>query len=1684
MQIKHSKNQRNKHSVSLRLISRSFLLIILCTLLASAAQAQYTLTDDDVEVVDGVITAYTSDETNIVIPNELDGQVITSIGADTFFNKSLSSVDLSAATQLTTIGANAFQSNPNLSTVNVSGLTNLATIGDFAFNASGLSSFDFASLTNLKTIGTSAFRGSSNFASTEFSDLPNLTSIGARAFYITSISSFSLPSPTTEGYTFNGWEDSDGAIYTNGDDVSDFDQAYTAVVESITTYSITYHADGGSHSNVLATYTVEDEATFSDATKAGYTFEGWYTESEFINQITGISGTTGDLDLYAKFSLTSYAITYHADGGSYSNPASYTIDDAVTFSTASKNGYAFDGWFSEPEFNNEITGITAGSTGEVTLYAKFSAITYNLTYEADGGSHSNVLTYTVEDEVNFSAAAKEGYAFDGWYTESEFTNQITSITPGTTGDLTMFAKFSLITYNITYEADGGSHTNSDNYTIHDEVTLTGAAKEGYTFEGWYTEPEYVNEITTITSGSTGEVTLFGKFSPIAYTITYHPNDASHSNPATYTIEDALVLTAATKDEHVFYGWYTDPAFTNETTEITLGTTGNLHLYGDLEYTLTDDDVVVVDGEITSYMGSATNIAIPNELDGQVITSIGSDAFRKKNLTAVDLSQMSNLKTIGVASFFLNSITTVNLEGLSNLLTIHYVAFAKNLLTSVDLTSLTSLRTISTEAFRNNLLTSIDFSGLSSLHTIAPNIFSGNSISEFVLPSPTLKGQWRDSAGKIYAANATVSASPAYSYVNNEPYTLTNDDVVVENGEILSVDMKLYYTDIIIPNQLDGQIVSAIGKSAFYNKRLAAVDLSELTNLTSIGASAFRENQLTAIDLSGFSNLTTIGEKAFTHNSLTVLELPRSSNLTSIKSQAFEYNDLISVDLSKLPNLEEIGDEAFKYNSLGTVDVSGLTSLTYIGKSAFAGNLLTTFDFSELTNLITIGEAAFQFNSLTSVDFTGLTQLATIERLAFSYNDIITLDFTGLTNLITIGAGAFYKNSITTVDVSEFSQLTTIGDRAFNGNGFSEITLPSPDLDGEWKDVNDAIYSSGQSVSVSGGYYYTSEEPYTLTSDDVEVENGEIVSVLLKMNYKNIIIPNVLDEQEILVIGDELFYNTDLNSVDLSGMSSLTTIGSSAFLLCQLTELNLSGLTNLITIKEGAFESNKLTAVDFTGLTNLTTIENSAFRRNELVTVNFQGLTNLKTIGGSAFIFNNITDLDFTGLTSLSTIERYAFGDNELTSVDLTPLTNLTFIAPAVFHNTAITSFSLPSPSIEGYNFNGWKDENNVTYDNGTTVDNLLISYTAVVESLVDYSVTFHANGGIHDNLLSMYTVEDDVILEDATKEGYEFMGWYTDASYTSPITTIKSGSTGDLALYAQFEVIEYAIIHDADGGQHDNPDSYTIEDEVSLTDASKNGYNFEGWFLDEELATTVTEIEAGTTGDMTLYAKYEPISYDISYSLDGGTHENPANFTIEDVITFAAASKEGYTFDGWFADATYQTAITEIASGSTGDVELFAKFSLVSYAITYHADGGSHDNPETYTIEDAVTFAAATKEGFEFEGWYTDEIFTHEVTDIAKGSTGEMGLFAKFTAEVLGLNDLEFAAIKLYPNPVVSSFSVDADVDQIHVLSLDGQLMQSFIGNQAQYDVSHLATGHYIVQLIDSGRSIGTKKIIIDSNGR
>ena len=145
----------------------------------------------------------------------------------------------------------------------------------------------------------------------------------------------------------------------------------------------------------------------------------------------------------------------------------------------------------------------------------------------------------------------------------------------------------------------------------------------------------------------------------------------------------------------------------------------------------------------------------------------------------------------------------------------------------------------------------------------------------------------------------------------------------------------------------------------------------------------------------------------------------------------------------------------------------------------------------------------------------------------------------------------------------------------------------------------------------------------------------------------------------------------------------------------------------------------------------------------------------------------------------------------------------------------------------------------------------------------------------------------------------------------------------------------YHITYELNGGKNAaaNPEWYEQGVGVfSLADPTyKTGFDFAGWYDNADLVgTPITSIAAGTTGAMTLYAKWTRHKYTITYYPNEGTMPShyPTNYYLG-VLTFAlpTPTRDGYNFRGWYTNEDFASAkYTQIDQGTYGDFDFYAKW--------------------------------------------------------------------------------------------------------------------------------------------------------------
>ena len=279
-------------------------------------------------------------------------------------------------------------------------------------------------------------------------------------------------------------------------------------------------------------------------------------------------------------------VTYVLNGGinSDKNPTSFDVGDDGTLYEPTRQGYTFEGWYSDADYTTSVTKIDTSIEGDVALYAKWELNVYSVTYVLDGGTNSdkNPTSYSIEDAGTLYDPTREWYTFEGWYSDEDHTDFVTEIDTAVGGDLTLYASWEPSVYSVTYILDGG--TNSDKnltgFGRGDDGTLYEPTREWYTFKGWYSDENHTDLVTEIDTSVEGDVTLYASWEPSVYSVTYILDGGTNSdkNPTSFGKDDDGTLYSPTRTGYFFNGWCSTADHDDIVTGIDTSIEGDVTLY--------------------------------------------------------------------------------------------------------------------------------------------------------------------------------------------------------------------------------------------------------------------------------------------------------------------------------------------------------------------------------------------------------------------------------------------------------------------------------------------------------------------------------------------------------------------------------------------------------------------------------------------------------------------------------------------------------------------------------------------------------------------------------------------------------------------------------------------------------------------------------------------------------------------------------------------------------------------------------------------------------------------------------------------------------------------------------------------------------------------------------------------------
>ncbi|MDR2579316.1 MAG: InlB B-repeat-containing protein [Chitinispirillales bacterium] len=476
-----------------------------------------------------------------------------------------------------------------------------------------------------------------------------------------------LPTPTRAGHTFEGWYSAE----TGG---SKYPETFV-ITEDLTlhaqwtaaAHTITLNPNGGivspTNINAPAGATL-GQLSLPMPSRAGFAFDGWYSAETGGARYTETFVITENMTLHAQWTAAAYTITLNPNGGivsptSIPAPAGATLGQ-LFLPTPTRADHTFDGWYSAATGGERYPEAYV-IVSDLTLYARWEAISiHTITLNPNGGIVSptsvTALAGAMLEEISVPTPTRANHTFDGWYSAATGGSQYPE-THVITADFTMYAQWTLSTYNITLNPNGGivspTTLTATAGTALGQINIPTPTRANHTFDGWYSA-ETGGTRYPETFAVNEDIALHAQWIAVTHTLTLNPNGGIVS-PTSVTVEAGktigeLGLPFPTLDNHTFNGWFTT-ATGGTRYENAFAVMGNLTLHAQWTPisisriitlnpnggTVTPTSVIVEDGTALNEITIPTPVMANHRFDGWFTAATGGTRYRddyvvRENLT--------------------------------------------------------------------------------------------------------------------------------------------------------------------------------------------------------------------------------------------------------------------------------------------------------------------------------------------------------------------------------------------------------------------------------------------------------------------------------------------------------------------------------------------------------------------------------------------------------------------------------------------------------------------------------------------------------------------------------------------------------------------------------------------------------------------------------------------------------------------------------------------------------------------------------------------------------------------------------------------------------------------------------------------------------------------------------------------
>ena len=1363
-----------------------------------------------------------------------------------------------------------------------------------------------------------------------------------------------LPTPTRSGYSFAGWYTAatGGTLVSSSTQVTDSSARtlYAHWKENVVKVTVSLNANGGTvSSGTLELVVGGTYGNLPTPTKSGYTFNGWYTAANNGTKIEANSTVTNanSHTLYAQWTeiITSVTVSLSPNmSGATVSPSSVVVAIGSTYGdlpTPAKADYKFEGWYTSSIGGTLVTSTTKmNSTSAHTLYAHWSLDSVTVYFEPGDGQITTVSKKVSIGEAygELPVPALDNYSFDGWYTDSDGGDKITSddIVTATTSH-THYARWVHNTVIVTFYSYAGGIVQSKEFLIGNNYgeLPSPTTRTGYSFDGWYTSATEGNLITTdtIVEGESA-FTLYAHWTKTTVTVKFNGDKASSVDPSSKSVTPGSQygeLPQPTADGYVFMGWYTSASNGTKVTSTTVVTEKNDHtLFAHWDKTIT-----------VSFNGNGNGQAVSNKtvtvnrtygdlpsptrsgykFDGWYTTATGGEKITKDKVVTNENSHV-------LYAHWIKTTITVTLNG-------DKVSVAPE---TIEVTP--------GNAYGDELpqlsLNGYEFKGWYTEKLGGEKITSDSIVSQnedhvlfarFVkLVTISFDGNGDGVSG--IPVNRTIPVGQTYGSMTSPKRTgydfegwytaATNGDVVTSNTLVTNNDSHVLYAHWIkntVTVTFNGDKVTNVTPKS--KEVTPGGKYSELPQLTFAGYE-FKGWFTNATD----GELVTADTTVSINNNHTLYARWKKEELKVTVS--FDGNgDGVSNIANKTVTVgSEYGElslpsrEGYNFEGWYTEKIAGdkISADTIVSKES--SHVLYAH---WKKNTITVSFNGDRVESPSSIEVTTGSPYGTLPTLTLS-----GYDFEGWYTEATGGNKVTAETTVTEKQDHilfahwvEKAKTVTV---SFRGNGEGVTSIPDNKMVTVGQTYGDIDSPSRSGYSFEGWYNAPNDGDKIESTTKVTNTNSHVLYAHWKKNSITVTFNGdkyaPVDPESMPVVNGQPYGTLPLLTLDGYQFDGWYTEASGG------EKVTANTIVSAL--------SNHILFAHWTAITQPSEDEDVN------VTVSFDGNGNGDSVSNK----------------TMTVGQKYG---------------------------------ALPVPVWNGYSFMGWYTESEggqqVTADAYVKNKNSHVLYAHWNKNTV--IVTFNGDKvlNVEPKSKTVTPGEEYGDLPELTLTGYEFIGWFTEAVGGVRIedeTTVSIAK--DHTLFARWREKDknVTISFDSNGINVLNKIVTVGQKYGNLPEPSRNGYTFIGWFTESESGEQITADTIVTNENShVLYAHWKKNTVMVTFNGDKVSDMDTKNITVTSGGTYGPLpnlSLDGYTFKGWYTEAVGGDEITSTSTvTATNDHVLFAHWVEDNLKVTVSFDGNG-DNvsgiPESVTLtvgDNYDNYAEPTRNGYSFDGWYTEE---------------------------------------------------------------------------------------------------------------